>query len=380
MSTLSIRTRSRALAPAGSGVPWATVAALATGLSCTCAFWLVSLQGAIGATERTGTPFATWLMLSVALLPVFGAFTLGALMLSLRWFGPAPRGPWTVLTTAVLLAVGGTFVGLGAIAACSLYDLTLQVRHIHGGVHAMAPCTGGCIPREQHAIFVLHVRGVLLVGRWLLLSNAVLVAWLLAAWGGRIRLATGPTVADPAAHASTVRRTGVVDDVRLLLAGALTSAAVIHAALVPERLGEWPAAAAFFVVLAAAEVGVACVLVRPRTGRLVLLGVAAISVVPLVLWLWSHTLGLPFGPTPGLAETIGVPDAVACALEVTALITALVLLEPRRLVRRTVSAHSRALAGVALVAVTVIAFAATGPSWFDAFGVGASHSTTEVSP
>ena len=34
---------------------------------------------------------------------------------------------------------------------------------------------------------------------------------------------------------------------------------------------------------------------------------------------------------------------------------------------------------LALIAVSAIGFAATGPRWFDAFGVSAAHSTMEMS-
>src|SRR4051812_34360887 len=177
MATLSTIKRYRAVHPARLGVPWATALTLAAAMSCSCAFWLVSLEGAIGVPERTKTPFATSLMLSVALLPVFCGFVLGALTLVMRWFGPVLQGTRPVLTTALLLLTGGTLVGLAAIVASSLYDYSVQLDHIQVGMHGMAPCTGACIPREQQDIFGLHIRGVLLVGRWLLLTNAVLVAW-----------------------------------------------------------------------------------------------------------------------------------------------------------------------------------------------------------
>jgi hypothetical protein len=74
-----------------------------------------------------------------------------------------------------------------------------------------------------------------------------------------------------------------------------------------------------------------------------------------------------------------VPDVLACVLEVVALLAVLGLLKPGRLVRPPLSAHTRALAALALIAVTAIGFAATGPSWFDAFGVSASDSSMEMS-
>ena len=378
MSTLSTIKRSRAVRPARPGVPWATVVMLAVAMSCACGFWLVSLEGAIGAPERAGTPFATWLMLSAAILPVFCGAVLGVLILAMRWFGPVLRGSRAVVITAVLLVAAGTLVGVAAIGASSLYDYSLQLPQIQSGMHAMAPCAGSCIPREEHDVLVLHVRGVLLVGRWLLLTNLVLVAWLVAMWGGRIRLVTGSTDDDAAVDRQTAGEGRTVHDVRLVLVGALAGAAVIHAAVVREHLDEWTAAGVFFIVLTTAEVLVACLLLGRRRGRGLLLGAAAISVTPLVAWLWSRTVGLPFGPEPGVAEAVGVPDVLACALEVVALLAVLGLLHGR-LVRPPLSAHTRGLAVLALIAVTVIGFAAAGPSWFDAFGVSAAHSTMEMS-
>ena len=161
----------------------------------------------------------------------------------MHWFGPVLRGSRAVVVTAVLLVAVGTLVGVATIEASSLYDYIYKLPQIQSGMHAMAPCAGGCIPREEHDVLVLHVRGVLLVGRWLLLTNLVLVAWLVAMWGGRIRLVTGSTDDDAAVDRQTAGEGRTVHDVRLVLVGALAGAAVIHAAVVREHLDEWTAAA-----------------------------------------------------------------------------------------------------------------------------------------
>ena len=380
MSILSATRRPRVLRSARPGVPWLTVATLAVGLSCTTAFWLVSLEGAIGSPQRFATPFATWLMLTVTLLPFFGAGVVALLMLARHWFSAEPRFPDKVVLTGLLLTAGGTLLGIGALAVSAVYDYHLQVPHI-GGMQGMAPCTGTCVPREQHEIFVLHVRGVWMVGRWLLLSNAVLVTWLVAMWGGRIKLTTSPADEAESGQAGPARFGGLRRDVRLLLGAALVGAAIIHAAVVPEHLDEWLAAGLFFVALTMAELTVAGLLLTGHRGRRVLHSAVAVSVIPLCAWLWSRTIGLPFGPEPGVTEAIGVPDVLACALEVGALLAALALLRPDKLARPRLSAHALGLAVLALLAVTVIGFAATGPSWFDAFGVGAAdQSMTGMSP
>lgn len=100
-------------------------------------------------------------------------------------------------------------------------------------------------------------------------------------------------------------------------AAALFVTAVIHVAVVPEHLREWPAAAVFFVVLTAVEVMLA-VAVLTRTSRSLLVAGAAISVLSAVLWAASRTVGLPIGPEAFRPETVGVPDLAATALEVFA--------------------------------------------------------------
>ena len=48
-----------------------------------------------------------------------------------------------------------------------------------------------------------------------------------------------------------------------------------------------------------------------------------VSVVPVLVWAWDRTLGLPFGPTKGVRGTIGHSDVMSVVFE---LITIVVLL------------------------------------------------------
>jgi len=356
------------------------VATFAVGMSCTAAFWLVSLTGAIGSPHRYETPFGTWIMLSIALLPVFGAGVLGAMMLAKHWFGPVLHGWARVVTTALLILAGGTLAGVAAIAASGAYDFQYQMHVLHtmGGMNGMASCTGDCIPREEHQILVLHVRGVLLVGQKLLLTNAAWVAFVVALWGGRIKL-TNRSWRNHEPVEDAAPPGNLANDVRLLLVGMLTGAAVIHSAVVAEHLDEWPAAGWFFLALVAAELVVAGLILGRVRERAALLAAGALSVVPLVAWLWSRTAGLPFGPEPGVAEAVGVADVLACVLEVGTLLAVWALLEPGRLARPALSAHTKGLVALTLIGVISIGFAATGPSWFDAFGVHETQSSMDMS-
>ncbi len=100
---------------------------------------------------------------------------------------------------------------------------------------------------------------------------------------------------------------------------------------------------------------------------------------PLVIWFCSRTAGLPFGPERGAPEAVGLPDVMACALELGCLVAAVVLLRSARLSRRPLSAHVRALGLVALLAITTIGLAGAGPSWLDAFGIGGDHAVMDMS-
>jgi len=329
-------------------VPWGTVVTLAVGMSCTSAFWLVSLAGAVGAPKRYETPTLTWAMLSLTLLPAFGAGVLGGLMLARRWFGPLLHGWTRVTVTALLVLATGTLVGVAAIAASGAYDYHLQLPHIAHPMQGMASCTGSCVPREQHEIFVLHVRGVMLVSQKLLLTNAVLVAWVVAMWGGRIKLTNRSWRQAADVEPETQPTGSLANDARLLLAGVLAGAAVVNAAVGGGNM-----------VLALAQLVVAGLVLARFRERAVMLAAGVLSLASLGFWLWSRPLGLA--------------DVLACVLEVGALLLVWGLQRPGRLARPAPSAHTKALVALCLVASVAIGFAATGPSWFDAFGVSAAQ-------
>jgi hypothetical protein len=88
---------------------------------------------------------------------------------------------------------------------------------------------------------------------------------------------------------------------------------------------------------------------------------------PIILYLYSCAVGLPFGPGAGIPAPVSVPGCVACALEIATLFAVGWLLRagPERRRRPAASAHLRGLVVAAVVAVTVIGIASTAPSWFD---------------
>jgi hypothetical protein len=158
-------------------------------------FWMTSLQGAIGAIERTQGPFLRWLSDSTMMLPVFVLAAWAALRLGHRRYGQVLRAPRPVLVTALLATLAGTAVGIVALAVSSAYDYHLQsellqlLQTTHGHTHPVVPapdgaCVGACQARS--ATLDLHVRAVKDASAVLLLTNLVLVGWVVALRGGQL--------------------------------------------------------------------------------------------------------------------------------------------------------------------------------------------------
>ena len=360
-------------------VPWLTVLAFAAVMAYADGFWMVALRSAVGSIQRAQEPFTTWLRESTLVLPVFVFAVLGVLTLALRRFGPELRTTRSVLLTALSIVVAGTFVGVVQLVVSSMYDFRLQSDEliVMGSMHGS--CNAACLDQLQQAQISTLIRAGLIVAGLVLISNLVLVGWLLAMRGGRLNVTGGRPGANDAPEFSSSGSRGQatvlvtqrparsrVDDVRLLLVAALLCSAHLHIAVIPEHLTGWGAAALLLLLLAAAEIAVAAMLLQ-RKRRAVLVAAALVAVVPLVLWLAASTVGLPFGPHAGSVETVGLPGTVAAILDVITLLAAVLLLRrTASLARRpAASAHARALLVSALVAVTFIGLAGTALSWFD---------------
>jgi hypothetical protein len=189
-------------------VPILTVGLLAVLLAYADGFVVQALQGATGAIERSQDPFSSWLRLSTLMLPVFVLVVLGVLALAHRRYGPELHRPKPVLVTALLMVVVGTAVGVAAATANAAYNYHLQanqlelahtthstavtgeVTHDHPGATASVPsgdCSGICLANRQS--LGVHVRGVKMASGILLVSNLLLVGWVVALRGGRLDVA-----------------------------------------------------------------------------------------------------------------------------------------------------------------------------------------------
>ena len=117
-------------------------------------------------------------------------------------------------------------------------------------------------------------------------------------------------------------------DIALRLRGSLglasASAALIHVMVASHHFSEWWLFGTGFVVMAALQAASGVAL--ERTGsRLAPLAVVLINAPIVALWVWSRTLGLPFGPESGEAEAVGISDALCTLTEVVLIGGALAL-------------------------------------------------------
>ena len=355
-----------------ASVSWSHVLPLAVVLAFANGFWIIVLRGAIGAIERTSAPFSTWWHESTLLVPVYVVAVLAAFMLAQRRFGPRPHGFRPVAATIATVTLAATAAGTLLLIASSWFDFHLQRIDLHhmGAVHP--GCDPTCAAARVQATLNLEIKGVWIGLLAMLVTDLILVALVVAFRGGDVVLARRPRQAGP-------RRR---EDARLVLAAGLLGAAAIHAAVIPEHLDEWLAAGVFFVALTLAEVAAAAaVLARDRAWRLPgLVAAVVVSAGPLLVWLVSRTVGVPFGPEAFEPEHIGVADVLSCVLELTTLIIAVALLRRHRAARPW-SRQGVALALTAVLAGTLIGIAGAQLPVVGAFShLGAHHPAPVVPP
>jgi hypothetical protein len=178
------------------------------------------------------------------------------------------------------------------------------------------------------------------LGGALMVLGTLLVPRHADAGRGRNRQAT---VVSAQRDARTVLLTGVV--------AFLVSAAMIHLVVVGPHLQESTLYAAFFVGAAVAQLVAAMTLTMSRHRRW-LMAVALGNALVIVVWAVSRTVGLPIGPTPGVAESVSLPDVLATVAEV-----AIVTLSVALVVIRRPLSMSRWIVGGAVISVPIIAVA-----------------------
>ncbi|HKN98622.1 MAG TPA: hypothetical protein VJX10_16000 [Pseudonocardiaceae bacterium] len=209
---------------------WRTVIIIGIVLAYADGYLLVALTGAVGAIQRTNHPFGAWLEESAVLVPVMILAELLALRLVRRRTGPALRSGKAVLGAGAAIAVACSLVGFVGIGASTAYDYHLQTQLIvfeesidnvngvplvpAGSTVARGNCNSMICNQERFSL-ATDLRGVAISAPILVVGNIVLLALLLAYFGGRLgvpeRRKTKPAAATAIAP-TIVTTTTVIPD------------------------------------------------------------------------------------------------------------------------------------------------------------------------
>ncbi len=328
-------------------------------------FWVVSLRGAVGAIERTSDPFVSWLQGSVLLTPLFAFAMLGALALAYRWFGPVLRRPRTVVAASLLVVAACTLAGAGALILSGAYDLRLQLGQLNHMPSMGVQCVESCLEAQKDATLALQLKALGAGSVILLVTNLVLVVWMVAIRGGR--LSVGKQKPAGAAQSGT-RPAAWFAEVQLVLVAALVGTGTVLATHATADLIDSVIAALLLLLFATAQLACAQ-LATARPGRPAWIAAALLAVGLPALWLYAHTAGNPLEAVLGAPGGIGLADGAVGVLEVATLGAALLLLSgPAWLRRAPSSPHAGKLGLVGIVAVTAIGVGGSGLAMFDLGG------------
>jgi hypothetical protein len=136
------------------------------------------------------------------------------------------------------------------------------------------------------------------------------------------------------------------------LAGLSAGAGVIHIAMTPIHAGSAWQEALGFAAAGWFQLVTAGVVLANRAGKRFYQLVAVANLVFVGAWIWSRTVGLPFGENPNVAESVGAIDAVCAALEVgVILLAARLALAPEK---RSVGRLAPALCAVAALGLATV--------------------------
>ena len=117
----------------------------------------------------------------------------------------------------------------------------------------------------------------------------------------------------------------------VLLAGLTAAAGVIHVAMVPIHAGGSLVDPVGFAIAAWAQLWIAAALITGRAGKRTIVASLVVNAALSGVWLWSRTLGLPWGGHAGIKEAVGGVDAMTVGLQLAAIVVgAYAVLVPQR--------------------------------------------------
>jgi hypothetical protein len=169
-------------------------------------FWITSLRGAVGAIDGVQHPFRSWVRTSVLMFPLYVLAVAAAAGLARRWFRAIRWRLARSLAVAGLVLAATVVVGVGAVAVNAVRDYHRQsaeltvVHALHanagaaaaeaeGAAHVAAGhLSAGCdaLCEAKRSTLEVHQRAVFYGGAVLVISNAMLVAFLVVLWGLRL--------------------------------------------------------------------------------------------------------------------------------------------------------------------------------------------------
>jgi hypothetical protein len=103
------------------------------------------------------------------------------------------------------------------------------------------------------------------------------------------------------------------------------SAALVHAAVMPDHFRESVIYGLFFVGASLGQLTFGILILTKPSRRLVTAGIFG-SALMIVLWLITRTLGVPIGPDNGATESFGLLDALASSFEAVTVIVGILAL------------------------------------------------------
>ena len=159
---------------------------------------------------------------------------------------------------------------------------------------------------------------------------------------------------------------------RCAVASTMAGAAVIHATVVGEHLGEWAPAGLFFLglVLLESALGVLALLAWSRATAVVIL---LSSIATVAVWAVSRTVGMPFGPADfRVPEAVGTADLVCGGLELVAAAVCAYSLMPQQVAAGSSRRPPRALPAMATAVVVASVALVT------AYGVSPAFSSADL--
>jgi hypothetical protein len=227
-------------------------------------------------------------------------------------------------------------------------------------------CAGSCKELQRDATLALQLKALGFGSVILLVTNLLLVAWMVALRGGRLSVGKARPFS---AVGPGARRAAWSTEVKLVLAAGLVGTGTVLAVHATADLIDSVVAALLLVVLATAQLAMAH-LVMTRPGRPAWIAAALVAAGLPVLWLYAHSPRNPFEPVLGPPGSIGLAVGAVGVLEIATLLAAVLLISgPAWLRRAPASSHAGKLGLVGIVAVTAIGVGGSGLAIFDLGGL-----------